>query len=111
MDKYFLVFLEKEIDRMCAYVLRRKCGVLWRELHVPETKYLIGDSRFPLLTHYECEEVCGSAAPREQAEKLIRAIEIRGFSAYTLFITVLKDFKPLLVNELHECKTEWSLFG
>ena len=45
-----------------------------REL--PGVKYLVADSRFPLFTNYEREEICGSAVPREWAEKLIRAIEM-----------------------------------
>ena len=98
---------EKEMDRMCAYVLRRKRGLLLREL--PDVNHLVGNSKLsPLFTHYELGEVCGSGAPRDRAEKFIRAIENRGGNAYTLFISVLKDFKPSLVYKLSECEKEWS---
>ena len=98
---------DNAMDRMCAYVLRRKRGLLLRELS--DVKPLVGNSKLsPLFTHYEREEVCGSGAPRDRAEKFITAIENRGGSAYKRFISVLKDFKPSLAHKLSECEKEWS---
>lgn len=99
------VLTEEQMDRVCAHVLRRRRPVLLKEL--PEVKDLVRDSRLtPLFTRYERTEICGPGIPTERAEKLIRAIEIRGGRAYVLFISVLSDFRPSLVRKLNECGKE-----
>ena len=80
-------------------VLRVKRQLIHREL--PDTKGLLQDSRlYHLFTPFERNEIISQYTPTECAEKMIQALECKGYKSYETFILVLQEFRPSLAQKL-----------
>ena len=54
-----------------------------------------------LFTDSERSEVTCQRTPMDNAEKMIRLLEFKGYNSYKTFISVLMEYRPSLANKLH----------
>lgn len=80
-------------------VLRVKRRDILREL--PDTKELLKDARLEkMFTRFEKGEITSQKTPTENAEKLVRALEFKGYESYNIFVSVLREYRPSLAEKL-----------
>ena len=88
----------KEMHRV---VLRSKRELILEQS--PEPRDLLADPRLSsLFTKYEREEILRERTPLARVEKLISVIEWKGAEAYGIFVSVLREYRPSLVEKMHE---------
>ena len=81
------------------HVLRRQWSNLIRDL--PEASDLLSDPILtPLFTQYEHEEIRCPHSAAERSEKFVKAIERKGEDVYRAFVTVLREYRPSLADNL-----------
>ena len=87
------------MEDLYTRVLRVKRRQIITEL--PDTKELLKDSRLArLFTDSEQGEVTCQKTPMDNAEKMIRILEFKGYDSYKTFLSVLKDYRPSLADKL-----------
>ena len=89
----------KAMEDLYTRVLRVKRQQILLEL--PDTRELLKDARLvKMFTSFEKSEMTSQDTPSERADKMVRALEFKGYDSYKTFLLVLRDYRPSLANKL-----------
>ncbi len=95
----------KSIEDLYTRILRVKRKQILMEL--PDTKELLKDARLEkIFTRSEKIEMVSQRTQSDNAEKMIRALEFKGYDSYKIFIAVLEDYRPSLAHKLSTAAEE-----
>ena len=95
----------KSIEDLYTRVLRVKRKQILIEL--PDTKEMLKDTRLvKIFTKSEKIEMTSQKTQSDNAEKMIRALEFKGYDSYKIFLAVLQDYRPSLAHKLSSAGEE-----
>lgn len=89
----------KSKEELYSKVLRVKRKDILAEL--PDTAVILNDPRLEkIFTQFEKIESTSQKSSSDNADKLIQVVESKGYDAYKIFISVLKEYRPSLADKL-----------